>query len=404
MFQYLINIFSIVNLQEKFIIRSKELFGNKYTYENVVYVNRHTKVKITCKKHGSFSVQPANHLHSKLACKSCKKEDSRKKKEINFISNAKKIHGNVYDYSNVNYILNNTLIDIICKKHGVFRTTPSSHIHQKTVCPKCTKEIIIKIGSHNRVSNDEFIKRAIKIHGDTYDYSKTFYTGMHEPIIVICKEHGEFTQSKAQNHLKNEFNCPKCLEIRYKEHIENTKITYNEAVEKVKSIHRELIEIYDYSNYESTESKITFICNKNKKHGKWNASLHAVTGLGKKGATGCPVCSMSHGERKILFWLRDNDIEHKWQYRIKKPNLNKKSFYIYDFYLPKLKTIIEFDGRQHFVPVEAWGGIKALEKNKKNDAEKTKFAKKLKLNMFRISYEQMENINEVLNKKFANPS
>ena len=328
----------------------------------------------------------------------------RKKTLSEVLSRFKEVHGNRYDYRMVKYTSFHQKVAVICRKenHGEFWVTPGNHINGKSGCPTCNKERLKT--SQNKLTSEEFIMRSVAIHGDTYDYSKLVYQSMHKPIIVICKEHGEFTQSKAQNHLENEYNCPKCLEIRYKEHTESTKITYDEAVEKVKRIHRELIEIYDYSNYESTDSKITFICNKNKKHGKWNTSLHMVTGLGKKGATGCPVCSMSHGERKILFWLRDNDIEHKWQYRIKKPNLNKKSFYIYDFYLPKLKTIIEFDGRQHFVPVEAWGGIKALKKNKKNDAEKTKFAKKLKLNMFRISYKQMENINEVLNKKFANPS
>ena len=142
----------------------------------------------------------------------------------------------------------------------------------------------------------------------------------------------------------------------------------------------------------------TFICNKNTKHGTWEASLHSVTGRGDKGATGCPICKMSHGERKILFWLRDNDIEHEWQYRVKKSNLNKKSFYIYDFYLPKLKMLIEFDGRQHFEAIEAWGGQKSLEKNKKNDKEKTKYAKELKLSMLRISYKNIKKINEILEK------
>ena len=47
--------------------------------------------------------------------------------------------------------------------------------------------------------------------------------------------------------------------------------------------------------------------------------------------------------------------------------------------------LIEFDGRQHFEAIEAWGGQKSLEKNKKNDKEKTKYAKELKLSMLRWS-------------------
>jgi hypothetical protein len=44
-----------------------------------------------------------------------------------FISKAIKIHGDRYDYSNVNYINAKTKINIICKIHGEFEQTPSNH-------------------------------------------------------------------------------------------------------------------------------------------------------------------------------------------------------------------------------------------------------------------------------------
>ena len=379
-----------------FIEKAVRIHGNNYSYEKTKYVSSKEKIIIVCNKHGEFITTPSSHTNQKTGCPKCTKEKGSHNRLSNeeFIKKAISIHGNTYSYEKTKYVSNKEKIIIVCNKHGEFITTPSSHTNQKTGCPKCTKEK----GSHNRTSNEGFIEKAIKIHGNTYDYSKTLYTGMHNPVKVICKIHGEFTQSKAQNHLENEFNCPKCLEIRYKEHTESTKITYEKAVEKVKNIHRDFIEIHDYSNYKNNDSKITFICNKNTEHGTWEASLHSVAGRGDKGATGCPICKMSHGERKILFWLRDNDIEHEWQYRVKKPNLSKKSFYIYDFYLPKLKMLIEFDGRQHFEAIEAWGGQKSLEKNKKNDKEKTKYAKELKLSMLRISYKNIKKINEILEK------
>ena len=379
-----------------FIEKATRIHGKTYSYEKTKYVSNKEKIIIVCNKHGEFITTPSSHINQKTGCPKCTKEKGSHNRlsTEEFIEKAIKIHGKTYSYEKTKYVSNKEKIIIVCNKHGEFITTPSSHINQKTGCPKCTKEK----GSDNRLSTEEFIEKAIKIHGNTYNYSKTLYTGMHNPIKVICKIHGEFTQSKAQNHLENEFNCPKCLKIRYKEHTEDSKITYDEAVEKVKNIHRDFIKIHDFSNYKNIDSKITFTCNKNTKHGAWEASLHSVTGRGDKGATGCPICKMSHGERKILFWMRDNQIEHKWQYRVRKPNFNKKSFYIYDFYLPKLKMLIEFDGRQHFEAIEAWGGEKSLEKNKKNDKEKTKYAKELKLRMLRISYKNIKKINEILEK------
>ena len=99
---------------------------------------------------------------------------------------------------------------------------------QKTICPKCRKEKIKKFGSHNRITNEEFIKRALKVHGDTYDYSKTIYNGMHKPIIVICKEHGEFTQSKAIRTSINKINCFILCESQFNKYTIICPISYYE--------------------------------------------------------------------------------------------------------------------------------------------------------------------------------
>ncbi len=57
---------------------------------------------------------------------------------------------------------------------------------------------------------EKFIKKAKKIHGDRYDYSKTIYTKMDEEIDVICKDHGIFTQI-ANNHMSGATDCPYCI-------------------------------------------------------------------------------------------------------------------------------------------------------------------------------------------------
>ena len=56
-----------------------------------------------------------------------------------FIREAVKLHGNVYDYSKVEYINRRTKVEIICRKHGPFMQTPNHHINHKTGCPRCVK-------------------------------------------------------------------------------------------------------------------------------------------------------------------------------------------------------------------------------------------------------------------------
>ena len=83
-------------------------------------------------------------------------------KEI-FIERAKQIHGNKYDYSEVEYINANTKVRIICPIHGEFFQTPSRHINMKQGCPKC---------SHQSYPNTSeiFIEKARSIYGDKLSY------------------------------------------------------------------------------------------------------------------------------------------------------------------------------------------------------------------------------------------
>jgi very-short-patch-repair endonuclease len=313
------------------------------------------------------------------------------------LSRFRKAYGDTYDYSKVVFKGNKSKVIVICKKknHGEFETYPDNHYRRVGGCPKCNRERL-KIAK-NKLSTKEFINKAIAIHGNFYDYSKVIYSGMNKPIIVICKEHGEFTQSKAQNHLINEYNCPECLDLRLHKKASERLPTLEEAKKKVFAIHRDFIEISDFSMYAGTDTKIKFVCKRKKKHGEWEASLHQVTSSSHiTRASGCPVCKMSKGERDILFWLRDNNIKHKWQFRIKKPNQSKKSFFIYDFFLPNHNTLIEFDGRQHFIAIEHWGGEKALQRNKINDKIKSDFAESKGYKLIRIPYTKTLKIDSIL--------
>lgn len=75
------------------------------------------------------------------------KYTSKKKTTEEFIEQAKKVHGDKYDYSNVRF--KNTLdkVEIICKKHGTFLQAVENHIYYKNRCPKCILKAQSKIYS-----------------------------------------------------------------------------------------------------------------------------------------------------------------------------------------------------------------------------------------------------------------
>ena len=118
-----------------FILKSKNIHGNKYDYSLVNYVNNKTKVKIICPIHGEFEQIPNGHL-SGYGCSKC--TNKFKLNTTIFIEKSKNIHGDKYDYSLVNYINQRIKIKIICPIHGEFEQQPNKHL-KGCGCKKCSE-------------------------------------------------------------------------------------------------------------------------------------------------------------------------------------------------------------------------------------------------------------------------
>ncbi len=67
----------------------------------------------------------------------------------------------------------------------------------------------------NMGKQENFTKKAIETHGDKYDYSKVVYSKTHDPVIIICKKHGEFKQAPV-NHFRGQ-GCPHCARATRKQ-------------------------------------------------------------------------------------------------------------------------------------------------------------------------------------------
>ena len=181
--------------KELFINKANDVHEYKYDYSEVEYKNGHTKIRIICKDHGIFEQLPTNHLQGQK-CPIC----SNRFKFTNeiFIKKAQQIHGNKYDYSEINYINSHTEIKILCREHGYFNQMPLNHL-KGNQCYKCSN--IVR-------TNDDFITKANTIHKNIYTYDKTDYKSTRNKVIITCKIHGDFKQSP-NDHL-NGCGCQKC--------------------------------------------------------------------------------------------------------------------------------------------------------------------------------------------------
>ncbi len=126
----------MVKSTEEFLKSGNELHRNNYDYSEVNYIGVYDKIKIICKKHGSFMQTPNSHLRGN-GCPNCNEYNLKLNKE-EFIKRAIKIHGDRYNYDNINYIDSRTKLEIMCYKHGIFNQLSNNHL-QNHGCPLCDK-------------------------------------------------------------------------------------------------------------------------------------------------------------------------------------------------------------------------------------------------------------------------
>jgi very-short-patch-repair endonuclease len=115
----------------------------------------------------------------------------------------------------------------------------------------------------------------------------------------------------------------------------------------------------------------------------------------KKGQ-GCPSCSESKGEKEIRNFLIKNSILFYPQHKFSDcKNIKELPF---DFYIEKHKICIEYNGKQHYEPIEYFGGQENFLKTKKRDKIKKDYCKNNNIKLFIIKYN--ENINKKLESIF----
>lgn len=236
---------------EEFIKEAKQIYGDKYDYSKVKYIDTHTEVIIICPIHGDFSKTPKAHLNGE-GCQLCsikKRRDEQTMTLEEFIEKANNIYGiGTYDYSKVIYVNNYTEVTIICHKHGEFLKTPNAHLSSQG-CPKCKNNYKGEIAIRNFLTEYKIEFKEQKKFDDCkdkrqlpFDFYIPFYNlciefdgeGHFKPIKRSKKmtdEQAEENLNYVQKHDKIKTNYCKnkginLLRIKYDENIEEKLIEY----------------------------------------------------------------------------------------------------------------------------------------------------------------------------------
>ncbi len=194
---------SAENKSEYIVNRFKEIHGDKYNYDKVVYNGSINKVTITCPVHGDFDQIVGDHLNG-FGCPRCSMGEFYRdvfvsKSNEDFITelmtkNDQYKNGEIEILGEYKSVTEKILVK---DKYGLCNMWPTSLLNNK------------KSGIQSAVDKNRYYESlAREVHGDKNNYDKVNYIDSKKPVIITCKVHGDFEQNSGQHLLGK--GCQRC--------------------------------------------------------------------------------------------------------------------------------------------------------------------------------------------------
>lgn len=349
------------------------------------YTKTHAKTTFKHIKCGTlFDMTPHNFLAGQRCPICSNKKRGKRKSYEQFRDEVKMSTNGEYDvlppYKN-----NKTKVEFIhlkCNHH--FMMKPNSFLGGQR-CPKCAKEHRVKLRT---MTNSEFLSRVKQRWGDEYTVLST-YKNSDTPVKVKHNRCGNVYMTRPADFLRGHG----CLNCSYVDRSSKIGVNQRTSLIEVKKSIKDILGSDYVVLTKSNEYK------GNRQHIKIK---HLVCGTVYESRysdiqshhTGCPHCNQSKGERLIFnalayhFNLSENKDFH---YGYILPNRLHL-----DFYLPHYHLGIEYDGIQHFKPINYFGGIDSYLGITKRDRNKDNYCKANDIKLIRIPYTVTTN-KEIIN-------
>ena len=349
--------------REEFLIRARDKHGYKYEYPNL-----NDKVlssdNIDVVYNGEFYKQK---VVKHILLGRCPEKNTPIKTTEQFIKEAEEVWGKgKYDYSLTDYKGADIKVKIIYQGI-VFEQIARSHL-------------IYPLGL--RMNQEWFIKKAKDKWGDyKYDYSLVEYKDFKTKVKIIYNKTGEIFEQTPESHL---FKAPENIVLAVRK-------TTEQFIKEANEVH-ECKYTYEKTEYVKNNVKVIITC---PLHGDFPQNpLSHIQGCG------CPTCRESKGEKKIAKYLDKIDVSYYRQHRFGDcRNIRQLPF---DFYLPKYRTVIEFDGEQHYRPIDYFGGLDSYNRLKEHDGIKNDYCEENYIDLIRIRFDQIDDIFDILENSLRN--
>lgn len=340
------------------------------------YIGANSKILHRCKTDGyEWYATPSNILKG-IGCPKC--SGKNKKTHEEYVTEVSDINPNIEVVGK--YINNHTNILHRCKIDGCEWMASPHNILRGRRCPRCTKK--------EKYDHKEYVSRVARINQDIEVVGK--YVNATTKILHKCKIDGFKWYTTPHNILQGK-GCPDCARKKLRNKLVKSHDKY---VDELLIINRNIKVIGQYVNSQTPITHKCLICDC-----EWEASpSNTLKGVG------CPNCGScnSIGEKAISDWFEEYNFSFQRQKTF--DDCKDKIKLRFDFYLPDYNILIEYNGRQHYEPIEYFGGQKAFETQVLRDKIKKEYCQKNNILLFEIPYysdlrEELVKLYEIIQTK-----
>lgn len=319
------------------------------------------KIRYKCSICGYEGEKIVSDILNGIGCPKCSKR--LKLTQIDFENRVKEINRDIKivgKYKNMK-----SYIKCYCLKCGLEYNSIAKNVIEGHGCPRCA-------GKYKK-NHNEFIYEMQKINPNLkilnmYENSKSI-------IKYKCLKCGYENEVRANGLLRG-YGCPKCKGV--------AKYTQKEFENIIEQKNKNIKILGKYNGKNKRIKCKCLIC-----ENEWETKAsNLIRGRG------CPNCKFSNGEEKIKNVLNENNIKYESQKKYFDLLGTNGGQLSYDFYISDYNLLIEYQGIQHEVPIDFFGGKEKFKKQKEHDRRKKEYAKEHNIQLLEIWYN--ENIEQKL--------
>ena len=287
-----------------------------------------------------------------------------------FLERVQTKYGDNFKISSSDYVSVIHPLTIFCNTHKIsIEKKRAEQVTRANPCKECVRDQKLQNYNNKVLNSMQENYPDFELQSDITDFDCE--------VIISCPKHGKF-KSKTDSIIFNRMGCIKCG--RDTTGIKNTgKVRVNFQVFKTRFTERygsRLILLSDDSNYQNTNSILTVKCS-DPTHSEFQNTAKNLLRY-----QGCKNCNESMGERLVRLALEELEIEYEQEKRFSSCRDRKEL--PFDFWLPKFGTLIEFQGKQHEISANRFGGSNALKGTQRRDKIKKDWASDNGINLIYI--------------------